>query len=192
MVDSTLLHDLQQLENTVTLYCQGKAQYFGEKKPFNFSSITDVYNSIKLLPLDNEKIELMERFHENVYKKIVEFHPRFYISINFTNEINEYKPLLEQLNTLKKQASELYEHYFDIEKPRFDWKGLRELRAQIYDLVNTSDKTQLMQLFEHGVLATITQIEPKAYSGLTFHSELAAGEESPTLDHQSISSQQIR
>ncbi|KTD74205.1 hypothetical protein [Legionella tucsonensis] len=192
MVDLTLLSDLQQLEVVVTFYCQGKAQYLAEKTPFNFVSITNIYNSIKLLPMDNEKIELMERFHENVCKKIVEFHPKLYIFINFTNEINEYRPLLEQLNALKKQASELYEHYFDIEKPHFDWEGLRQLHIQIYNLENTSDKIQLMQLFEYGVLATITQIEPKAYSGLTFHSELAAGEEPPTLDHQSISSHQIR
>ncbi|HHF7366799.1 TPA: hypothetical protein ACPSKY_001918 [Legionella bozemanae] len=188
MVDTTLLRDIQQLEDAVTFYCQGKSQYFGEKKPFNFSALANVYNSIKLLPLDNEKIALMERFHQNVCKQIAAFHPKLYLSISFTNEINTYKPLLEQLNTLKKQASELFEHYFD-ERPHFDWEGLHQLRTQIYNLPNLSDKTQLMRLFEDGVLATITQIEPKAYLLLTFHSELEAVEEQAALERQSVSLQ---
>ncbi|KTD40432.1 hypothetical protein [Legionella parisiensis] len=189
MVDSTLLRDLQQLEDAVTFYCKGKSQYFGEKKTFSFSALTDVYNSIKLLPLDNEKIMLMERFHQNVCKQIAAFHPKLFLFINFTNEINAYKPLLEQLDALKKQASELFDHYFDFNKSRFDWESLHQLRTQIYNLPNLSDKTQLMRLFENGVLATITQIEPKAYILLTFHSELEAVEEQEALDHLDVSFQ---
>ncbi|AWN75030.1 hypothetical protein LEAN103870_18050 [Legionella anisa] len=171
MVNLILLNNLQQLEDAVTFYCQGKSQRLVEKRPFNFLSLLNVYNSIKLLPLDSEKIALMERFQQNIIKPMIGFHPKLYLSINFTNEINTYKPLIEQLNTLQNQALELFKHYFD-EKPRFDWEGLRQLRAQIYSLANTSDKTQLMQLFQYGVLATITQIEPKAYSALSFDSEL--------------------
>ncbi|QLZ69856.1 hypothetical protein FOLKNPGA_02656 [Legionella sp. PC1000] len=191
MVNSTLLSDIQQLEDAVTFYCQGKSQYFVEKRSFNFTSLTNVYNSIRLLPLDSEKIALMERFHQNIFKQMVAFHPKLYLSINFTNEINIYKPLLEQLHELKTQASELFEHYFD-EKPRFDWQGMHQLRAQIHNLTNTSDKTQLMQLFEHDLLATISQIEPKAYSALTFQSELVAAEELPILDDQSMATRHIR
>ncbi|HHT0592065.1 TPA: hypothetical protein ACTXXA_000621 [Legionella anisa] len=184
MVNSILLNKLQQLEEAVTFYCHGKSQRLVEKRPFDFLSLVNVYNSIKLLPLDSEKMALMERFQQNIFKQMIGFHPKLYLSINFTNEINTYKPLIEQLNALEKQASELFEHYFD-EQPRFDWSGLRQLRAQIYNLANTSDKTQLMQLFEYGVLATISQIEPKSYSALNFHSEL---EELSALDHQSMTS----
>lgn len=95
---------------------------------------------------------------------------------------------LHNLIRLKKQASELFEHYFD-ERPHFDWEGLHQLRTQIYNLPNLSDKTQLMRLFEDGVLATITQIEPKAYLLLTFHSELEAVEEQAALERQSVSLQ---
>lgn len=170
--DTILLNNLQQLEEAVTIYCRGKAQYLAQPIAFNFSLLTSVADSIKLLPLDNKKIELMERFHQHVYQSISGFHPKICYSMNFTSEIAKYKPLLGQLDALEKQALELYKHYFDVQKPGFDWQGLTHVRAQISKLPDNSSKTELMQLFEQGVLATIIQIEPKAYSSYTFKPEL--------------------
>lgn len=176
--------DLQQLETEITLYCQGRAKFIAQPTPFNFSLLSRVHNAIELLPLDSEKIGLMERFQQNVFKEIAEFHPKISYSMNFAQEIAQCKPLLEQLSLLEKQASEFYTHYFDAEKPTFDWQGLSQVRTQIHNLPNTPNKTRLMQLFEYRVLTTITQIEPKACSGLTFQPELEAEDLSLREDYK--------
>ncbi|KTD01009.1 hypothetical protein [Fluoribacter gormanii] len=171
MIPLALLKDLEQLEETAKVYLYGKTHYLTEPKSFNFSLLKRVQISIEGLPLNQKKIELMERY-QKVFTQISSFHPKIIYLSDFNNEINTYKPLYKQLASLEQQAMTFYNSYFNVNKPTFDWDGLCDIRSQISNLKNSSDKIQLMQLFEHGVLTTISQVRPKTYSELTFESEL--------------------
>lgn len=171
-----LLWNLRQLEEAVTLYCRIKTQYFTPQASFNFSFFTEVYHSIQSMPLDHKKIELMERFQQNVFAPITGFHPKIFYTFNFAPYIAQYKPLIEQLNVLQKQASHLFTHYFDAESPSFNWQKFHDVRTQIENLPDSADKIQLMRLFEFNVLSTISLVEPKAFTSFTFSSQLATEE----------------
>ncbi|RUR25470.1 hypothetical protein [Legionella qingyii] len=171
MIPLALLSDLEQLEETAKIYLYGKTHYLTEPKSFNFSLLKSVQISIQALPLNQEKIKLMERY-QKVFTQIATFHPKIIYLSDFNNEINTYKPLCKQLESLEQEALILFTNYFNVDKPNFDWEGLRDIRSQIYNVKNSSDRTQLMHLFEHGILTIISQVRPKTYSELTFESEL--------------------
>lgn len=177
-----LLRNLQQLEEDVTFYSRSKTQYFTPKVTFNFSFFTEVYHSIQSMPLDYDKIELMERLQQKVIAPITGFHPKIFYTFNFAPYIAQYKPLLEQLNALQTQASHLFKHYFDAERPSFDWQKFHDVRSRIENLPNSADKIQLMQLFEFNVLNTISLVEPKAFTNFTFSSQLTP-KELPLSNH---------
>ncbi|WP_454784302.1 hypothetical protein [Legionella sp. WA2024007413] len=171
MISLDLLKDLELLEETAKVYIQGKTHYLLEPKAFNFSLLKNVQCSIQSLPLDKDKIEVMERYR-NVFTQLANFHPKLVYLYDFNTEIMMYKYLYQQLDSLQQQASILYENYFEVNKPTFDWQGLRELHHQISKVQNTSDRIQLMRAFDEGVLTTISQVRPKTYSELTFQPEL--------------------
>ncbi|MCW8408185.1 hypothetical protein OQJ13_04280 [Legionella sp. PATHC035] len=171
-----LPRNLLQLEEDVTIYYRSKIEYFTPKVTFNFALFTEVYHSIQSLPLDDKKIALMERFQQNVFAPINNFHPKIFYTFNFAPYIAQYKPLIEQLNVLQKQASHLYTHYFDAERHSFDWQKFHTVRTQIENLPMSADKIQLMQFFEFNVLNTICLVEPKVFSSFSFSSQLAAEE----------------
>lgn len=166
-----ILHNLQRLEEAAKTYYLNKTQYLGQQLSFDFVFFMDVYHSIKSMPLDSKKIELMERFHKNVFTPVSTFHPKLNYFFNFTNDIAHYGPLITQLDSLHKQATDLFNHYFDIEKPLFDWPSFHDARAQISNMTQDADKLQLMQLFEN-VVITMSQIEPKTYANFSFAPEL--------------------
>lgn len=115
----------------------------------------------------------MERFELNVRQKLSSIHPKLNYSFNFSEDINLYKPLIEQLDSLNQQARSLFNDYFAFNRPVFNWHAFRNLRNQISNIPNQTDKKQLMLLFENNVLQVISQVEPKVYASFTFTPELA-------------------
>ncbi|WP_454781903.1 hypothetical protein [Legionella sp. WA2022007384] len=167
MIPSTLLIDLDLLEETSKVYIYGKTHYLGQPKAFNFSLLKSVLSSIQLLPLDKETVEVMKRYR-NVLTQLASFHPKLVYLYDFDNEINIYR----QLDSLQEQAVNYFKRYFEVNKPTFDWEGLSDLRKQISKVQNSSYRIDLMKAFEYGVLNTVSQVKPRTYSDLTFHDEL--------------------
>lgn len=169
--------NLQLLEQTVIDYCRSKAQYLEISLTLDFSFLSQVHRSIKQLPMDNEKVKLMQRFQDNIFKQIVGYHPKIACRFNFASDIKQFALLIQTIDQFESNAKDLNSHFSIERKSQFDWQGLIMLRTQINDLTDRITRRQLMSLFESQVLSTVYMLDNHVYSQLTFKSELESEDE---------------